>query len=182
MSRERITYFCLFDADGDPAELLVPENQVSTPWGAPDHGRCDKCHGSGACRYRCLSCLEAGQRLDCPACGGRVEFEDTCPACEGDGEITRTERAGVSVFPSLKGLYRYLVERRADLAGAVMVELDGPLSGDADLDADAGAVLICPTDVVARHPVDEQRVAELREGLGALRTPARKTRPSASRW
>ena len=109
------TFFHHDDADLDPDDLLRPERQFSTPWGDSDDGECDKCSGSGRCHYRCLSCIEKVPSHSCPACGGRVEFEDLCPACEGSGEITRTKRAGVSVFPTAAGLYRYLAEREAEL-------------------------------------------------------------------
>ena len=165
------TYFHHYEADADPNQLLDPGNWVSTPWGGPDHGPCDKCGRSGRCRFRCFSCLEEGTRSDCPACGGRVEYEDVCPTCEGNGEITRTKRSGVSVFPTLGGLYRYLDERDADLSESVILELQGRLSADRDLDADAGALLIYPTAVISRRPIDE---APLRKG-------ARTDRPSAPR-
>ena len=159
------TFFHRHDGDGDPQELLVPENQFSSPWGGPDHGPCDKCGGRGRCRFRCRSCLEEGARGSCPACGGRVEFEDRCPTCEGSGEITRTKRRGISVFPSRAGLYRYLVENGGDLEDAEIVELDGDLSDDLDLDADYGALLVHPTRIVGRFPIDEERIEELRGRL-----------------
>jgi hypothetical protein len=139
--------------DRDPAELLRPENGFSTPWGAPEHGPCDKCRGEGVTHYRCRSCLERGADPQCPACRGRVEFADVCPACEGDGEIDRTTRIGVSVFPSIEGLVRYLSERKVDTAGCHVVALAGELTGDRDLDADAGALLIKPTRVLGEHPL-----------------------------
>jgi hypothetical protein len=90
---------------------------------------------------------------DCAACGGRVEFVDVCPACEGDGTIDRIERDGVSVFPSIEGLLRYIAERGATTDGYRVVELEGELTRDRDLDADAGALLIRPTRVVTTHPM-----------------------------
>ncbi len=149
-------YFHRWSAGEDPGELLRPENQHSTPWGEPDRGPCDKCGGEGTTRYSCRSCVERAAP-DCPACGGRVEFVDVCPTCEGGGEIDRTQRDGVSVFPSLEGLYRYIAEREAGADGCVVVELEGKLTGDRDLDADAGALLIRPTRVVATHPFDDRR-------------------------
>jgi RecJ-like exonuclease len=141
-------------ADEDPAELLRPENQVSTPWGAPERGPCEKCEGEGKVPHRCLSCLEAGAPNPvCPACGGRVEWEDVCPSCEGDGEVTRIERRGIASFPTLPGLRRYLADRDADLRGYVFVELEGELSPDRDLDADEGAILVLARRVVGvRQP------------------------------
>lgn len=147
-------YFRRWPLDRDPAELLEPSNAYSTPWGEPDHGPCDKCEGSGRARYGCRSCLERGADRDCPACRGAVEFVATCPACEGDGTIDRTTRNGVSVFPSIEGLRRYLAERDAEANGCGVVELDGELTGDVDLDADAGALLIQPTRVVGMCPLE----------------------------
>lgn len=152
-------YFHSWPADDDPAQLLDSENQYSTPWGEPDHGPCDKCEGTGETKYRCRSCIERGALADCPACGGRIEFVGVCPSCEGDGQIDRTKREGVSVFPSIEGLYRYIGERGGDGDGSVVLELEGELTGDRDLDADAGAVLIRPTRVVARHPFDRGRAS-----------------------
>jgi hypothetical protein len=146
-------FFRRWPVDQDPEQLLDPANQVSTPWGASDHGPCDKCSGAGNVGYRCRSCVELGARDDCPACAGRVEFEDICPACEGNGEIDRTKRDGVSVFPSLEGLRRYLVERDVDLSGCDAVVLDGDLTGDRDLDADTGALLIRPRRVLGICPL-----------------------------
>jgi hypothetical protein len=83
-----------------------------------------------------------------------VRFTDVCPACEGDGQIDRTTRDGVSVFPSLEGLCRYMTEREAGSAGCIALELEGELTGDVDLDADAGAVLIRPTRVVGALPFE----------------------------
>ena len=160
-------FFHRLDSDAEPADLLKPENQVSTPWGDADCGPCDKCRGDGRVSHRCRSCVEGAALPDCPACRGRLEWADVCPACEGTGEITRVERRGISAFPSLDGLYRYLIERDADLNDSVVVELDAALSDDVDLDADCGAVLVHPTRVVARHPIDAARVNELRDELAA---------------
>jgi hypothetical protein len=71
------------------------------------------------------------------------------------------KRRGISAFPSLPGLYRYLAEREADLSGSVFLELDGQLSGDRDLDADDGAVLVLPTGIADVHAVDERRLSEV---------------------
>jgi hypothetical protein len=159
-------YFRLWSPPDDPEEVLRAENQYSSPWGEPDHGPCDKCRGSGRTTYRCRSCEAAGADADCPACQGRVEFEDVCPACEGDGTIDRTTREGVSVFPTMDGLYRYLGERDADAAGCIVLELEGELTRDRDLDADAGALLIRATRVIGTCPLDERRLDEQRPGAG----------------
>jgi len=161
------TYFHCHPAARDPGELLDPGRQVSQPWGSPDHGRCDKCGGSGATLYECLSCVQAGPDSGCPACQGRVRFEQTCPTCQGSGEIHRTERHGVAVFPSREGLYRYLAGKDADVDGKVVVELEGPLSDDLDLDADEGALLIHPQRLVAVEPLDPELVHAIRSRLAS---------------
>lgn len=161
------TYFHSCPAEADPESLLDPERQFTTPWGAPNHGACDKCGGEGSVRYECKSCLEAGADAACPACQGRVRFEAVCPACEGEGVIDRTRRRGIAVFPSRAGLYRYLAEREAEVGDRVLVELEGELSEDADLDADAGALLLNPTRIVSVQPFDEALIASIRERLAA---------------
>jgi hypothetical protein len=163
-SAARRRYFRRWPRDRDPRVLLRPDEQQSTPWGEPEHGPCDKCGGSGRARFRCRSCLH-GPRSDCPACGGRTEYVDVCPTCEGDGQIDRTTRDGVSVFPTIDGLYHYIAEREAEADGYGTVELEGYLTDDRDLDADAGALLIHPTRVVAMHPFDGARLARLKKLL-----------------
>jgi len=152
-----MTFFRLYARDEDPRSLLDPGNQYSTPWGEPDHGSCDKCEGEHRVLFECLSCV-AEPNPDCPACSGRVRFEERCPTCEGDGVIDRTRRDGVSAFPSEVGLYLYLAEKDADLDGDVIVEFEGELTGDVDLDAERGAVLVRPTRIVAVHGVDPGRL------------------------
>jgi hypothetical protein len=164
------TFFHSCPAAADPGELLDPENQVSEPWGEPQHGHCDKCGGSGATVYECFSCIEAGADPDCPACQGRVRFERTCPACQGSGEIHRTQRLGIAVFPSREGLYRYLAWKSdADVEGKVVVELAGSLSDDYDLDADHGALLIFPERLVSVEPLDPAVVDSIRRRTGEER-------------
>jgi hypothetical protein len=159
------TYFRQCDAGSDPHALLNPVEQVSTPWGSPDHGPCDKCEQAGSLLHHCLSCAEDGPDPECPACEGRVGWVAVCPTCAGTGEIADTKRAGVSVFPTLGGLYRYLVERDFDFGGSVIVELEGRLADEPDLDADSGAVLVHPSDIVTVHAVDEERIAALASRL-----------------
>lgn len=155
-------FFHCRSAEQDPQRLLDPAEQVTGPWGGPDHGPCDKCGGEGVALYECRSCLQAGAVPDCPACEGRVRFRATCPACLGDGVIDRTRRHGVAVFPTREGLYRYLAERDAELSGKIVVELEGRLGDELDLDADAGALLIHPQRIVAVEPLDAGLVRTLR--------------------
>jgi RecJ-like exonuclease len=161
------TYFHCHSEGEDPTILLDPKNQVSEPWGAPEHGPCDKCGGKGTAVYQCFSCMEAGADPECPACQGRVRFEQTCPTCEGSGEVHRTQRHGLAVFPSSEGLYRYLAWKNdASVEGKVVVELEGKLSEDLDLDADHGALLVFPDRIASVEPLDPGVVAAIRDRVG----------------
>lgn len=156
------TYFHCCSADAAPERLLDPAQQFTEPWGSADHGRCDKCGGEGVTLYECRSCLEAGPRSGCPACQGRVRFRETCPTCLGDGHIDRTRRAGIAVFPTREGLYRYLAEKNARIEDKVIVELEGRLSHERDLDADAGALLLLPERIVETSPLDTRLIEAIR--------------------
>jgi hypothetical protein len=161
------TFFHCHPAGEDPGVLLDPDKQVTEPWGEPEHGPCDKCEGSGATVYECFSCLEAGSDPQCPACAGRVRFEQTCPTCQGDGEIHRTQRRGIAVFPARAGLYRYLAWKNdARVEDKVVVELTGQLSEDRDLDADHGALLIYPDALVSVEPLDPEVVHSIGTRVG----------------
>jgi len=92
-----------------------------------------------------------------------VRFRETCPACLGDGQINHTRRPGVAVFPSREGLYRYLAERNASVEEKLVVELEGRLSDERDLDADAGALLLLPERIVGSAPLDTELIAAIRE-------------------
>jgi hypothetical protein len=154
-------YFHCCPAEPDPLQLLDPERQFTEPWGGHDHGPCDKCDGDGLALYECRSCLQEGASAGCPSCQGRVRYQETCPACLGSGQITHTCRQGIAVFPARGGLYKYLAERDADSAGKVVVELEGRLSDERDLDADAGALLVHPERIVAIQPLDAELLARL---------------------
>jgi hypothetical protein len=159
------TYFHCCSAEADPELLLDPGQQFTEPWGGADHGRCDKCGGAGAALYRCRSCMESGAKSDCPACQGRVRFRETCPACLGDGQIDHTRRAGLAAFPAREGLYRYLAEKNAEVTGKVVVELEGRLSEERDLDADAGALLVLPERIASVTPLDVELIEAIRERI-----------------
>lgn len=162
------TYFHCHPEGEDPGALLDPGNHVSEPWGDSEEGRaCDKCGGSGTSVYECFSCIEGGSEPDCPACRGRVRFEQTCPTCQGGGEVDDTERRGIAVFPRREGLYRYLAWKDdAEVEGKVVVELAGELSDDRDLDADHGALLVLPDRVVSVERLDPETVESIRLRVG----------------
>jgi hypothetical protein len=146
----------------DPADLLRGEGQWTEPWGGSDDGaECDKCQGEGRTGHECWSCLLTGPKPDCPACEGRVRWEDKCPVCRGSGRIDGVPRHGVSVFPTLPGLYHYMLSSGADLDGCVVLELEAAPSGDVDFDADQGAVLVIPSAVRACHKVDHRLAEEI---------------------
>lgn len=165
MAEASRTYFHCCSGKADPERLLDPEQQFTEPWGSRDHGRCDKCGGAGTTLYRCRSCVETGARADCPACQGRVRFRETCPACLGDGHIDHTRRAGLAVFPAREGLYRYLAEKNANVEGKLVVELEGKLSEERDLDADAGALLVMPKRIASVGELDVELIEAIRERL-----------------
>ena len=155
--------FFRIDSSEDDARKLVDErNPTSEPWGEPREGPCDKCGGSGRTRHVCESCKEGPAVGDCPSCHGEISYERECPACEGTGVIDDVARHGVSVFPDEDGLYRYMLRREADLEDCVLVELTGRETGDEDFDADEGALLIHPQEVVDIRKPDGQRLRELR--------------------
>jgi hypothetical protein len=83
-----------------------------------------------------------------------VRWRDECPVCRGTGEIDPAVRHGISVFPRLEGLLRYMADKEADVSGQLVVELEGVHSPDRDFDADEGALLIVPTRVVGARPVE----------------------------
>jgi RecJ-like exonuclease len=159
------TFFHSCRADLDPKQLLDPEQQRADPRAKRERDACDKCAGAGEVLHVCRSCLEAGATADCPSCQGRVRFRETCPVCLGEGRIGRTGRRGVPVFPTREGLYRYLAERNADLANRLIVEIEGELAEEPDIDADAGALLIHPEEIVEVRPLDAERVARIRSRL-----------------
>src|SRR5437868_376273 len=98
----------------DPQRLLGDEAQWTEPWGASEHNtHCEKCDGTGRAQYRCWSCLLTQADRSCPACGGKVGWEDVCPVCRGSGKVDGEPRHGVSVFPRREALYRYMLRTEA---------------------------------------------------------------------
>jgi hypothetical protein len=158
------TWYRLHPEDESPDDLLEPENQVCHPWGEPEFGPCDKCGGGGETDYECQSCMATGADSDCPSCHGQVHFRGTCPPCDGTGEITDSQRNGVSVFPKREGLLRYLLKRDADIEGKI-VSLRGEPTGDLDFDADDGAFLVRPTEILGAEPVNAEELRRLQAGL-----------------
>jgi hypothetical protein len=143
-------------ADDDPHTLLTEAGQWTEPWGGSDHGRrCDKCSGSGRTRHECWSCLLTTPRRSCPVCGGQARWDAACPVCRGTGEIDGRRRHGVSVFPTLEGLYHYMLANEADIERCVVLELEAELADDVDFDADEGALLVIPTAISSCSTVDQ---------------------------
>jgi hypothetical protein len=158
-------------AEADAEGLLSEKRQWTQPWGgSDDRAECDKCEGERRTNYECWSCLLSDPNPDCPVCAGRVRWEDECPVCRGSGRIDGAPRHGVSVFPTLPGLYHYMLTSGADLDGCVVVELEARRSDDVDFDADRGAMLVIPTAVLACHKVD-RRLAEEIERQTTERVP-----------
>lgn len=147
----------------DPSRLLSDEGQWTEPWGSSEDGSdCDKCKSTGTTLYDCWSCVLTGSRPACPVCSGRVRWEDRCPVCRGTGRVDGQPRHGVSVFPTLAGLYQYMLGKGTDLGRCVIVELEGERADDVDFDADQGAMLVIPTAILGCGEVDHELVAEIR--------------------
>jgi hypothetical protein len=72
----------------------------------------------------------------------------------GTGRVDGSPRHGVSVYPTVEGLYRYMLASEADLDDCVVVELEASRSEDVDFDADEGAMLVIPTKLCACTRVD----------------------------
>lgn len=94
-----------------------------------------------------------------------MRFRGTCPTCLGNGHIDHTRRAGLAAFPARAGLYRYLAEKNADVTGKVVVELEGRLSEERDLDADAGALLVLPERIASVAPLEVELIEAIRERI-----------------
>ncbi len=101
--------------------------------------------------------------------GGRTFFH----SCEVDADLQRLPRQrsdrshGQARHRRLShargSLYRYLAGRPdAQIDGKVLVELEGPISEERDLDADDGALLVCPERIVSVTPLDPSVVETIR--------------------
>lgn len=85
-----------------------------------------------------------------------------CPVCHGSGETDGAPRRGVSVFPTLEGLYLYIARRETALERSLLVELEGERSREVDFDADKGALLVIPKVILRCFPLRRELVDELR--------------------
>jgi hypothetical protein len=157
----------------EPTRLLSEDGQWTEPWGSSEHGaRCDKCDGSGETQFECWSCVLTGARDSCPVCLGRVRWDDRCPVCRGTTRVDGKPRHGVSVLPTVEGLYHYMLAKEADLDGCVIVELEANPAQDLDFDADQGAMLVIPTRILGCAAVDHELAADVRartERIGTRR-------------
>ncbi len=70
-------------------------------------------------------------------------------------------RHGVSAFPTVEGLYKYMLGKRADIAECVVVEMEADPAADVDFDADQGAMLVLPTEIKSCSPVDRALVERI---------------------
>jgi hypothetical protein len=164
--RDVSIYYRIDPKSEEPERLLDPENQYTEPWSGTVRGRCDKCDGSGKVEHECESCKANGADPSCEHCSGSVSYWDECPVCHGSGEIDDSQRDGVSVFPDLDGLYRYMLRREADLGDDCrVIELRGEQSEDRDFDADEGAVLVNPTEILDVGELDWDRIERVRREL-----------------
>jgi hypothetical protein len=94
-----------------------------------------------------------------------VRWEAECPVCRGSGTVDGSPRHGVSVFPRLEGLYRYMLVKDADLEECVIVELDADPAEDVDFDADQGAMLVMPQEILDCAGVDTELVEQVAQRM-----------------
>lgn len=155
-------YYLLIPAAEDPQQLLDPDVQLTAAWEGSDEGsRCDKCRGSGRTGYECWSCVLTGTDASCPACHGRVRWEDKCPVCRGTGKTDAKPRQGVSAFPKAEALYRHLLAHGAGVVGTV-VEVEAEALDDIDFHADEGSLLISPTAVESTRRLEPDSIETIR--------------------
>lgn len=153
----------------DHLRLLREESQWTEPWGdSCDGAPCRKCRRRGRVEHECRSCVLTGARAGCPACGGAVRWEARCPVCRGGGRIDGLPRRGVSAFPTLEGLCDYMLARQSDLGDCVALELEARMADDIDFDADEGALLVIPVEIVGRR--DAQAVAATISAISSRRS------------
>jgi hypothetical protein len=72
----------------------------------------------------------------------------------------------VSVFPSVEGLYHYMLANGADVDECVIIELEADPSHDVDFDADRGAMLVIPRTIVGCAAVDTELAGRIEERSG----------------
>ena len=82
--------------------------------------------------------------------------------CRGTARIDGKPRHGVSVFPTVEGLYHYMLAKGADIERCTIVELEAGRADDVDFDADQGAMLVIPTKIVRCAPADGDAVERVR--------------------
>lgn len=143
MRETETTYYRLHDESREPVEALLVPGRESRVWVGEVYRRCETCGGFGV--------------IDDPDYD--PEYDDDpdemiCPECSGAGEVEDV-RSGVSCCRSLDALRDYFSERDYYTEGCVVVEMAGELSDDDDWEADCGAVLIHPAQIVRVLTVSE---------------------------
>jgi hypothetical protein len=133
-----MSFYRIQDAARDTRALLDPATWVSKTWNETSRP--------------CTSCNN-----------GYISEWDECPKCDGTATVTEKPRRGVSACRSVRELARYMEQSAGDLRGTVIIELDGDVSDDEDFDADAGALLILPEQIISVTPVAD--VPEFAEQL-----------------
>ncbi len=83
-----------------------------------------------------------------------MRWRAACPVCRGTGEIDGKPRRGVSVFPTVEGLYRYMLANGTKFEDCIVVELEGNVSPDVDFDSDQGAILVIPNQICSCRAAD----------------------------
>jgi hypothetical protein len=75
----------------------------------------------------------------------------------------------VSVFPTVEGLYRYMLATDADVDDCLIVELDADPADDVDFDADQGAMLVIPRRIMGCASVDQELARRVEDRVGSER-------------
>jgi len=85
--------------------------------------------------------------------------------CRGSGRVDGKLRHGVSVFPTVEGLYRYMRATGADVDDCLIAELDADRTDDVDFDADRRAMLVIPRRIVGCAAVDRELATRLEDRI-----------------
>ena len=99
-----------------------------------------------------------------------MRWEDECPVCRGTGQVDGERRHGVSVFPTIEGLYRYMLASDAEVDDCLILEIDVDPAGDVDFDADQGPMLVIPQKILSCAAVDHELARRMQERIGSERT------------
>lgn len=116
----------------DSIDDLIGRDNISQLWSGEAHKKCEVCVWG-------IEVVD-GDEIICVECDGAGQVEDV--------------RHGVSVCASIEDLRSYFSGRSASLDNTSLIVVEGDVS-DEDYDADDGAILIHPTQIVSVTPLTE---------------------------